>query len=46
MADEVMLGGWGVTEDATEETQKICDAVSSQSTFILHKLHRLPSGLA
>ncbi|XP_034001335.1 cystatin-B-like [Trematomus bernacchii] len=30
MADKAMLGGWGETVDATEETQKICDAVKGQ----------------
>ncbi|XP_034004854.1 uncharacterized protein LOC117497078 isoform X2 [Trematomus bernacchii] len=30
MANIVIPGGWGGTEDATEETQKICDAVKDQ----------------
>ncbi|KAK5897861.1 hypothetical protein CgunFtcFv8_015327 [Champsocephalus gunnari] len=30
MANQVPCGGWNGTEDATEETQKICDAVKDQ----------------
>ncbi|KAK5897862.1 hypothetical protein CgunFtcFv8_015328 [Champsocephalus gunnari] len=30
MANQVPCGGWSGTEDATEETQKICEAVKDQ----------------
>ncbi|KAK1885489.1 Cystatin-B [Dissostichus eleginoides] len=30
MENQVMCGGWSGTKDATEETQKICDAVNDQ----------------
>ncbi|KAJ4925076.1 hypothetical protein JOQ06_017814 [Pogonophryne albipinna] len=30
MANQAMPGGWTGTQDATEETQKICDAVKDQ----------------
>ncbi|KAF3836550.1 hypothetical protein F7725_029108 [Dissostichus mawsoni] len=30
MANQAMLGGWTGTQDATEETQQICDAVKDQ----------------